>query len=445
MIISYPKKFQFLLCLAVSFVTVTVNAEKVRAVNPDVVRKIPKGLAEDFTKYGPFAVEPDLRNRVRFWIDVYTKYHTWYRVLHDTKYPNIVYAVIDMRNVIENSKFSKWQKRGKINGAVRAKKREILAALRELDARSSELELGTFIPSALQKRIIRKYKPVRGVDKYKEAGIRKRIRTQSGLRENFVEGMYESGRYIPGMRKIVKSMGLPTEIVYLPFLESGFDKKALSKVGASGIWQFIPSTGKFFLRVDEAVDERNDPMKAAEGAALLMKQNYSSLKHWPLAITAYNHGRSGMLRAVRSVKSNSLAEIIASYNGPNFGFASANFYSAFMAALHVAKNGKFYFGNVELAAPLSFEEFIMPEYMDLTVLTQHVGIDLEVMSDYNPGLTPAVYAGDKYIPVGYTLRIPIERRDDFFIRYKTIPAKFRYKMQKQKGSNLASEKSTSKK
>ena len=445
MIISYPKKFQFLLCLAVSFVTVTVNAEKVRAVNPDVVRKIPKGLAEDFTKYGPFAVEPDLRNRVRFWIDVYTKYHTWYRVLHDTKYPNIVYAVIDMRNVIENSKFSKWQKRGKINGAVRAKKREILAALRELDARSSELELGTFIPSALQKRIIRKYKPVRGVDKYKEAGIRKRIRTQSGLRENFVEGMYESGRYIPGMRKIVKSMGLPAEIVYLPFLESGFDKKALSKVGASGIWQFIPSTGKFFLRVDEAVDERNDPMKAAEGAALLMKQNYSSLKHWPLAITAYNHGRSGMLRAVRSVKSNSLAEIIASYNGPNFGFASANFYSAFMAALHVAKNGKFYFGNVELAAPLSFEEFIMPEYMDLTVLTQHVGIDLEVMSDYNPGLTPAVYAGDKYIPVGYTLRIPIERRDDFFIRYKTIPAKFRYKMQKQKGSNLASEKSTSKK
>ena len=101
-----------------------------------------------------------------------------------------------------------------------------------------------------------------------------RVRSQRGAKEHFTEGLRISGRYIAQMQKIFRDEGLPPELAYLPLVESSFNVRARSSAGAVGMWQFIPETGKKFMRIDDAVDERRDPMASTRAAARLLKENY---------------------------------------------------------------------------------------------------------------------------------------------------------------------------
>ncbi len=99
-----------------------------------------------------------------------------------------------------------------------------------------------------------------------------------------------------------------------------------------------------FMRVDGMVDERLDPYSATEAAANLMLYNYRLLGTWPLAVTAYNHGPGGLRRAQDELGTSNIAVIVKRYQGATFGFASSNFYVAFLAALEVDRNAEKYFG-----------------------------------------------------------------------------------------------------
>src|SRR5438093_5744998 len=106
-----------------------------------------------------------------------------------------------------------------------------------------------------------------------------------------------------------------------------------------------------YMSVGRKVDERLDPTKATRAAARLLRDNYNALGSWPLAITAYNHGRGGMLRAQSEVGSSDITKVIAQYRGPLFGYASMNFYSEFLAAVEVYNNHEQYFGQLVLDQP----------------------------------------------------------------------------------------------
>src|SRR5436190_2077228 len=119
----------------------------------------------------------------------------------------------------------------------------------------------------------------------------------------------------------ISSMTLiPAEIALLPLVESSFENRALSNAGAAGIWQFTRGTGRLYLNVNRRLDERLDPLKATRAAARLLHDNYNALESWPLAITAYNHGRAGIQRA-QSEAGSEIAKIIEQYRGPAFGYA----------------------------------------------------------------------------------------------------------------------------
>ena len=124
----------------------------------------------------------------------------------------------------------------------------------------------------------------------------------------------------------------------MPHVESSFDVTAFSKAGAAGIWQFTRATGKKFLTVNKFLDERRDPIRASEAAAKLIKSNYERLGDWPMAVTAYNHGIAGVLRAKKEM--GTYEAVFENYSGRLFEFASRNFYSEFLAARHVAKNSR---------------------------------------------------------------------------------------------------------
>jgi membrane-bound lytic murein transglycosylase D len=177
------------------------------------------------------------------------------------------------------------------------------------------------------------------------------MRFQGGMRSRFAEGLVRSWSYLPEMEQIFAEAGVPLELTRLPHIESSFENRALSKVGAAGMWQIMPATGRLYLRVDRAVDERLNVRAATRAAAYILRDNYEKLGTWPLAITAYNHGANGMRRAVDTVGTTDFGAIVQRYRGPLFGFASQNFYAEFLAALEVSQNYKQYFGDLLFTEP----------------------------------------------------------------------------------------------
>lgn len=330
-----------------------------------------------------------IESNVRFWVDAYAKYPTTKGILHDTTDLNVVYAVIDLWSPTQHGSRKVNRKRIK---AAKQKYQNILrklaqnVAIQDPEARRVATLFGSNACPAVFRRAMRN------------------IRCQIGQKDRFREGLIRSGAYIEKIKGIFIFHGLPEDLAYLPHVESSFNLEAYSKFGAAGIWQFTRSTAKQFMTVDYALDERRDPIRSSEAAAQLLKRNYEKLGSWPMAITAYNHGVSGMRRA-KWAKGN-YEDIFKSYRSRRFKFASRNFYSEFLAARHVAANYEEYFGALELDKPLETREVVMKGYASISDLSRHFEVNLETIHALNPALRPPVLKEQKYVPKGYALRLP---------------------------------------
>src|SRR5262249_18924884 len=143
-----------------------------------------------------------------------------------------------------------------------------------------------------------------GARDLRRASAAKVLRAQRGLRERFAAGLRIARKLRPAMERIFRHEGLPVELAYLPLVESSFNVRAESKAGAVGIWQLMPATARHFgLRVTRRVDDRHDPIASTRAAARYLRVLHQGLKSWPLAISAYNHGPGGIVRAVHSAGS----------------------------------------------------------------------------------------------------------------------------------------------
>jgi len=115
--------------------------------------------------------------------------------------------------------------------------------------------------------------------------------------------MKRARRYFPHIEKWLKEMGLPDDLKYLAITESSLRPSAISPTGASGIWQFIPSTGeKYGMRRNRTIDERFDFFKATEGALAYLKSLYEEFKSWTLAMAAYNAGENRVRKEIELQK-----------------------------------------------------------------------------------------------------------------------------------------------
>ncbi|HEX7062415.1 MAG TPA: LysM peptidoglycan-binding domain-containing protein, partial [Woeseiaceae bacterium] len=201
-------------------------------------------------------------------------------------------------------------------------------------------------------------------------------------------------------------LGIPAELAALPHVESSYNPDARSHVGASGIWQFTRDTGRRYLQIDHILDERNDPYLATVAAGKLLAYNHSITGNWPMAITAYNHGLAGVRRAMRKYGDAAYVDILRHYDGRAFGFASRNFYVAFLAALEVDRNAERYFPGLVPERPVPWETVTLDAYVPAAELAHTLGIDAAVLERYNPALQPSIWQGSKYLPRDYTLRLP---------------------------------------
>jgi len=338
----------------------------------------------------PFPLYDCISPNVAFWRDIYGKYPSTQGVLHDKRDLGIIYEVLDVEGTWENG--ARERDRQRIE-RVKEKYLEILKALAS----------GSSPRSREEKRVAGLFGPKATAEDFRLA--QDNIRFQSGQKDHFREGLIRSGAYLAEIKQIMASYGVPEDLAYLPHVESSFNYKAYSKFGAAGIWQFTESSGKQFnLDVDYAIDERRDPLKSTQAAAKMLRHNYELLGTWPLAVTAYNHGINGMMRA-KAAKGD-YEKIFQEHESELFKFASRNFYSEFLAAREVAKNYKTYFGPLPIEPPVNSKGVILPNYAMVNDLVKHLKVDLETFKALNPALREPVYLGQKLIPKGYEVRVP---------------------------------------
>jgi len=340
----------------------------------------------------PFPEPAALRQAVDFWERVYVEVDTGGGLLHDSRHLGVVYEVLDFegelsprarRTIVKDAK-SRWrallQALANGRGPHGAGQRAIVDAFTAALGRA---------PTARDFWL--------AVD---------RVRFQLGQRDKFVAGLRRAGAYEPHVRRTLRALGVPGDLAFLPHVESSFNPDAVSKYGAAGMWQFMRSTGRLYMRVDFLLDERLDPLRAAVAAGELLRDNYARLGTWPLAITAYNHGAAGMDRARRKLGTDDIGVICLHYRSRTFGFASRNFYAQFLAARRIGLDPERYFGPIRRERPLAFDTVGLPFYADVSDLEAYLGVSRAAVQRYNPALRPPILSGEKRIPAGYALKLP---------------------------------------
>jgi LysM repeat protein len=340
----------------------------------------------------PMPRPPELQRDVQFWVRVYTEVDTNGGFIHDEHNLGVVY---------EKLRFAPNTPPRERERVVDQAKAKYTAALRRIIATPEGASLSD------DDQRIKDMWGSEGTPARLEDAIDE-MRFQLGQADRFRAGLIRSGAWQTHIAETLANLGLPSELAVLPHVESSFNPAAYSKVGAAGLWQFMRSTGRRYMRIDNAVDDRLDPFRATEAAAQLLAYNYRLLGTWPLALTAYNHGAEGMRRAKESLGTDDIVKILREYHGKTFGFASRNFYVSFLAALEIDRNPEKYFPGVERGTELRFQEVIVPGFVQMSSLSRALKIDQQRLRELNPALLRSVWDGQRHVPKAYHLRLPVD-------------------------------------
>ncbi len=231
----------------------------------------------------------------------------------------------------------------------------------------------------------------------------------------FVAAYRRSGRYRAKIEAELQEAGLPTELVWLPLIESGFKVNALSSARALGLWQFIPSTGyRYNLTRDTYIDERLDPEKSTRGAIEYLKELHDMFGDWTTVLAAYNCGEHRVLRTIQSQNINYLDNFWDLYE--RLPRETARYVPRFLAAVHIVRNlDKYGLGETAVDPPLEYETISVPKQTSLKSIARTTEIDGDLLQELNAELRRGI------LPAGsYDLRVPpgqgslvAEKIDDF--------------------------------
>ena len=195
-----------------------------------------------------------------------------------------------------------------------------------------------------------------------------------------------AGRYRDLFDKVLARHGLPRDLFYLAMIESGFESTAKSRVGAGGVWQFMPSAARAYgLEVSYWIDGRRDPERAADAAARYLKDLYVRFGSWYLVFASYNAGYGAVLRSITNYNTNDYWELCKHESG--LPWESSLYVPKILAAAIVGRNlGAFGFGDVTPDPPFAFDEVEVPAGTTLAAVARAAGAKIEVVESLNPHL-----------------------------------------------------------
>jgi len=235
------------------------------------------------------------------------------------------------------------------------------------------------------------------------------------------------------VQDILKQYSLPEELIYLAMIESGLNPKAHSRANASGMWQFIYSTGvQYNLNRNWYVDERRDPEKATRAACEYLTDLYKQFDNWYLALAAYNAGGGRISRAQRLHQTSDFWQLHA------LPRETRNYVPFFIAATIIGKDPEKYGFTTPKNRPLKYDITTIEKSADLSILAQSAGISLAKLKQYNPELRQSATP-----TTSYSLKLPIGKKNLFEKKYAALPDSKRFAPQYvthrvRRGENLGS-------
>jgi membrane-bound lytic murein transglycosylase D len=206
--------------------------------------------------------------------------------------------------------------------------------------------------------------------------------------------------YLPAMKAMFADSGLPQDLAYLPLIESGFNPRAYSYANASGLWQFIASTGKLYgLKRTFWIDERRDPIRSTQAAAMYLKKLFGDFGHWYLALAAYNCGENGLARSITRNRTNDF------WNLRRLPNQTKNYVPFYLAALTIAKSPKCFGVRIPDIVSRPPDTVRVNDCISLSDIASGLGIDADSLKKMNPHImrwcTPPDAANTLlYLPAG---------------------------------------------
>lgn len=239
----------------------------------------------------------------------------------------------------------------------------------------------------------------------------------TAIHGRFEQWLFRLSRYQPLVETIFTEFHLPSDLVYLSLVESGFNPYAYSRAKATGPWQFMKGTAKAYgLRVDSYVDERRDPIKSTVAAARYLRDLYDLFGTWPLAMAAYNAGEGKVMRALHKARAESFSEISKTRL---IRRETKEYVPRFMAATIIARNPDRYGFSQESAEPHQFDEAIVTRPVHFRAIANATGIPYEELRLLNPELRrDATPPGDET----YHLKVPVGTKAKVEQMLDRIPA-----------------------
>ncbi len=220
-------------------------------------------------------------------------------------------------------------------------------------------------------------------------------------RDMFTVWLKRSGRYAEMVQQELREAKMPEDLIWLAMIESGFDPRAKSPMGATGMWQFMKSTGEVYgLEVTSFVDERKNPIQATRAAVRHLRDLYERFGSWDLAFAAYNMGYEQLLDRIDRYGTTDFAELSRQRALPK---ETAAYVPKIIAAALVANNLERYgFDDVKVYKPVQISELSVPGGTRVSVIARAAGITSSELRKFNPHLLK------KHLPPGgeYVVLIP---------------------------------------